>query len=128
MEKKEHGSWWIWIILVAILYFLNSNSNTESDTTMINNIESIATVLPAPTYIAPAVTSKPTYNYSPDYFNDYECTDDCSGHEAGYDWAVDKDIQSYDDCGGNSNSFIEGCYSYVDENYGEESEEYYSDW
>ncbi len=127
MEKKEHGSWWIWIILIAIFYFLNSNSNTESSTQKVNNVESQATTLPTPVLV-PTSTYKPTYNYSPDYFNGYECTDDCSGHEAGYDWVEDKDIQTYDDCGGNSNSFIEGCYSYVDENYGEESEEYYYDW
>lgn len=51
------------------------------------------------------------------YFNSYECTDDCSGHEAGYEWAERKGIGDVDDCGGNSNSFIEGCQSYVEENY-----------
>jgi len=50
-------------------------------------------------------------------FNDYECTEDCSGHQAGYDWAEDNGIETEDDCGGNSDSFIEGCMSYVEENY-----------
>lgn len=56
------------------------------------------------------------------YFNGYECTSDCSGHEAGYQWAEDKGITDPDDCGGNSQSFIEGCRSYTEENsnyYGE---------
>ena len=48
-------------------------------------------------------------------YGGYPCTDDCSGHEAGYDWAEDNSIQDESDCGGNSNSFIEGCYSYVEE-------------
>lgn len=59
-------------------------------------------------------------NYGGLYFNGYPCTDDCSGHEAGYDWAEEHDIDNVDDCGGNSDSFIEGCQSYVEENYPEE--------
>ncbi len=51
------------------------------------------------------------------YFNGYECTDDCSGHEAGYEWAEDNNIEDEGDCGGNSGSFIEGCNSYVEDNY-----------
>ena len=47
----------------------------------------------------------------------YYCTGNCSGHQAGYDWAEEKGIEDADDCGGNSNSFIEGCQTYVEENY-----------
>jgi hypothetical protein len=43
------------------------------------------------------------------------CTVDCSGHEAGYSWAEDNDIEDADECGGNSQSFIEGCESYAEE-------------
>ncbi len=50
-------------------------------------------------------------------YNGYECTEDCSGHEAGYDWAEENEIEDEDDCGGNSDSFIEGCMSYVEDNY-----------
>ena len=57
-------------------------------------------------------------------FNGYPCVNDCSGHEAGYRWAEDNDINDPDDCGGNSNSFIEGCESYAEENaYEEEDDE-----
>jgi hypothetical protein len=49
-------------------------------------------------------------------FGNYECTEDCSGHQAGYDWAERKGIDDTDNCSGNSNSFIEGCYAYVEEN------------
>jgi hypothetical protein len=48
-------------------------------------------------------------------FHGYDCTVDCSGHEAGYKWAEDHDIDDADDCGGNSESFIEGCRSYAEE-------------
>lgn len=62
-----------------------------------------------------------TYPSSPS-FHGYDCTEDCSGHEAGYQWAEDNEITSPDDCGGNSNSFIEGCESYAEEHEGEGEE------
>lgn len=34
------------------------------------------------------------------------------GHYAGYEWAQDNEVDS---CGGNSDSFIEGCEEYVNE-------------
>lgn len=42
------------------------------------------------------------------------CTGDCSGHQAGYEWAQDNGISSESDCDGNSDSFNEGCVNYVD--------------
>ena len=57
-------------------------------------------------------------NYSGyDTFHGYECTEDCSGHEAGYSWAEENDISDEYDCDGNSNSFNEGCQAYVEDNY-----------
>lgn len=52
-------------------------------------------------------------------FNGYPCTVDCSGHEAGYDWAEEKGVtqDDVDNYSGNSDSFREGMQSYVDENY-----------
>lgn len=43
------------------------------------------------------------------------CTYDCSGHEAGARWAERRGIERPDECGGNSNSFIEGCEEYAQE-------------
>lgn len=48
-------------------------------------------------------------------FHGYDCTVDCSGHEAGYQWAEEHDITDEDDCDGNSESLIEGCKAYVQE-------------
>lgn len=48
-------------------------------------------------------------------FHGDDCTDDCSGHEAGYQWAEDNDITDPDDCRGNSQSFIEGCQAWAEE-------------
>jgi hypothetical protein len=50
------------------------------------------------------------------YFNGYVCTDDCSGHEAGYNWAEENGIADPSECGGNSQSFIEGCEAFASEN------------
>lgn len=43
----------------------------------------------------------------------YVCTQDCSGHEAGFSWAQENDLSDSTECGGNSQSFIEGCESFV---------------
>ena len=68
----------------------------------------------------PATTVMPSYspnNYvSPRGSSSYSCTGDCSGHQAGYDWAEQHGITDPDDCAGNSDSFIEGCQEYAEEN------------
>lgn len=43
----------------------------------------------------------------------YVCTQDCSGHEAGFAWAQQNDISDRSDCGGNSVSFMEGCEAFA---------------
>lgn len=47
-------------------------------------------------------------------FHGYSCRKDCSGHKAGYAWAERKGITDPDDCGGKSQSFIEGCRAYAE--------------
>jgi hypothetical protein len=44
----------------------------------------------------------------------FNCTVDCSGHEAGYRWAEQHSIDDEDYCpDGDSESFHEGCIAYV---------------
>lgn len=51
-------------------------------------------------------------------FGDFDCTDDCSGHSAGYKWADKHSIDNEDDCpAGNSQSFHEGCIAYSRDPY-----------
>lgn len=45
----------------------------------------------------------------------YPCTIDCSGHDAGYEWAQDNGITDPGECSGNSQSFIEGCEAWAEE-------------
>lgn len=54
-------------------------------------------------------------NREPSSFMGAPCTDDCSGHEAGYQWAEENGIDDPDDCSGNSNSFVEGCKAFAEE-------------
>ncbi|HEX7802307.1 MAG TPA: hypothetical protein VF471_06075 [Pseudoxanthomonas sp.] len=49
---------------------------------------------------------KPSFDY---------CTQDCSGHEAGFEWARDNEVTDESDCGGNSQSFYDGCVQFADE-------------
>jgi hypothetical protein len=68
--------------------------------------------------------SSEEYEYYPryggsSYSEDYDYVDEPenpysygSGHSAGYEWAEKNDVS---DCGGNSESFIEGCQEYVDQ-------------
>ncbi len=47
-------------------------------------------------------------------FGDFDCTDDCSGHSAGYKWAERHSIEDEGNCPyGNSQSFHEGCIAYT---------------
>lgn len=48
-------------------------------------------------------------------FYGYSCTGNCSGHRAGYNWAMRHGIVDPADCGGRSNSFIEGCWAYAEQ-------------
>jgi hypothetical protein len=48
-------------------------------------------------------------------YTGFNCTVDCSGHEAGYRWAEQNSIDDEDYCpDGDSESFHEGCIAYVE--------------
>lgn len=57
--------------------------------------------------------NRPSDTESHATFAGKECTQDCSGHKAGYEWASEKGITNPDRCGGKSWSFIEGCRAYA---------------
>ena len=46
---------------------------------------------------------------SPQYYKGMPCKKDCSGHKAGYEWAIKHKIISNDACQTKSKSFNEGC-------------------
>lgn len=53
---------------------------------------------------------------SADSFGGNACLGDCSGHQAGYQWAQQHDIEDESSCSVNSNSFNEGCRTFIEEN------------
>jgi hypothetical protein len=65
-----------------------------------------------------STTTAEDYSDGPGTFHGDPCNVDCSGHQAGYDWTEQHDIDDEDNCGGNSKSFIEGCMTYVIERQG----------
>jgi hypothetical protein len=42
-----------------------------------------------------------------------QCTEDCSGHDAGFEWARDQGVTDASECSGDSESFVEGCEAYA---------------
>jgi hypothetical protein len=104
--SKSKGQMTLWVIgavMAAMLYFGNKPSENNNGATSISKAASDAKVAHA----------------GPNTFAGYDCTEDCSGHEAGYAWAEEHDISDGDDCDAagehsNSPSFAEGCHAYVD--------------
>jgi hypothetical protein len=64
--------------------------------------------------IAVLATPAPQRKLAAGTFHGYACTNNCSGHEAGYDWANELGITDRGDCPidpHNSHSFTEGCWA-----------------
>ena len=66
--------------------------------------------------LATLIAGSLTTSVSAQTFGGYPCTIDCSGHEAGAQWAQQHGVTSAAGCGGNSQSFVEGCKAYTEEN------------
>jgi lipocalin len=97
-ETNEHtAKITIWIVVICIALFLLTHFSKKVEPT------------------------KNADNTSAQAFAGNDCTSDCSGHEAGYNWAEENGIQDEDDCDAteehsNSPSFAEGCKAYVNDN------------
>lgn len=99
-------SLWFWIIGGVVAFWVFSEEKSSSKT-----------LGSQPEYgyqYSPQYQSPHVPRYSPSTMG-YNCTSDCSGHEAGYEWANENGIDDPDDCDGNSDSFIEGCQAYAEE-------------
>jgi len=93
---------WVWIVLgiVAVCGFFGAFDGNDT-----------------------SANSTPPSSYRSSTYDDYDTEsarvsepenpyDEGSGHSAGYEWAEENDVS---DCGGNSQSFIEGCEEYLSE-------------
>lgn len=101
----------IWLIVFpAGLGYLATRSSTPDSTTTRDSSTVNSSNVQQPDKRADAKT-----------FHGYPCTQDCSGHKAGYNWAKQHSIDEVDNCNkagetSNSPSFAEGCRAYVEEN------------
>jgi len=99
----------IWVIIIAVgLVLLLTYSKTD--------VGSPLAVTSTPSNPDTSSTAR-----TPSTFAGSPCTSDCSGHEAGYNWAEENGIDDEGDCDtagdtSNSPSFAEGCRAYVNEN------------
>lgn len=99
-------SLWFWVIGGVVMIWAFSDEKSSSKTP---SSQPEYGYQQSPKYQPPYMPG-----YSPSNMG-YSCTDDCSGHDAGYEWAGENGIDNPDDCDGNSNSFIEGCQAYAEE-------------
>ena len=101
--KKNLVTFFFWGIVILFIIWIFTSSNK----------------LQKPAYIKEEFNNDKIIEVSVDNIitkDNWECTDDCSGHNAGYEWAKEKGITDPSDCDGNSESFIEGCEAYANEN------------
>ena len=104
--------------LVGEVIFNKPVSQELNQTTTNTQTKPSVVKLPTPTLVKPKMPSNLKYSIGVDDTitrDNWECTGDCSGHEAGYEWADEKGITDPSDCGGKSGSFIEGCEAYANE-------------
>ena len=95
---------WVWVVgFILLIWFFSEDKKVANSPAAYEPYASESQSEPIQSYSPPA-----TFGGNP-------CTGDCSGHEAGYNWAEDNGINNPDDCGGNSDSFIEGCQTYAEE-------------
>ncbi len=120
-DRNNDYSWVWWLVVIGIIgyfVFFNHADNASVDLPSSSRESQYSTIDDENTY-EESSDEEDLDTGSSLYFNGYECTDDCSGHEAGYEWAEENDItqDDVDNYSGNSNSFQEGMQSYIDDNY-----------
>lgn len=115
---------WIAIAVVAVVVWQCARDRTpdevETDYSSFSTVEVPETEYPAyPSVDYPATDYASPEPYVSSGYQDagapYGCTDDCSGHDAGWTWAEENGVADPADCGGNSLSFGEGCIAYAEE-------------
>lgn len=122
--NDNDGGWWGFVVLALfivapIAWGMVSNSSAENGYNE-GNSPTYSSQISEPEEESISSYQNSDLDYTDDedeplYFNGDVCTVDCSGHEAGYEWAEEKGISDPYDCDGNSQSFIEGCESYAEE-------------
>lgn len=109
-----------WISIIILIFFLISHTNSTQKNVEESNSQQFYEEIENMNYY----DDFNTYEFSDELVTseNWECTKDCSGHEAGYEWASDNNIYDSSQCDGNSESFIEGCEAYANEMMLEDTE------
>lgn len=104
--NNDSNSWIGWVITIAIIYgiysLFSSGDSVKSEYIPSTNSYS--------SYKNSDYGSYGNYSNEDSIIEPENPYDEGSGHSAGYEWAQENDVSS---CGGNSNSFIEGCEEYL---------------
>lgn len=104
------------VIIVIGLIFLTKWSSQQAQKKEAERKARVEKLMKSP-------NSTPTYNLPSSSSNNYveergtdECTSDCSGHEAGYDYAEENDICDTEYSDSHSDSFNEGVIAWSEDN------------
>lgn len=108
--EEENNNWVTWLVVIGLIYggysLFGGDKKSESEYTPTSSYNTANSI------DAYNTSNYGSYDYNEDY-STYEPEnpyDEGSGHSAGYEWAEENGVDS---CGGNSNSFIEGCEEYL---------------
>lgn len=117
---KSKGSAWTAVFGLSAAFAVYALATQDSAPPKPPEVAALVPTVSQPSYTNSNIAAPATL---PTTFMGYECTEDCSGHEAGYEWAADEGVTDPDECGGRSDSFIEGCEAYAEEAQEESSDD-----
>jgi hypothetical protein len=97
------------VVVFSVLFGSSSDDGTGT------RVESVSEVETLPLDTKQIEPGDPSGDY---YVNNgsSDCTQDCSGHEAGYQWAEENDVCDPEFDGANSESFADGVREYAYDN------------
>ena len=92
---------WVVVVIIVVCSIFSLVVHNQDDPVIPSQVEQMEESLPSKTS---------------NTFQGYECSYDCSGHEAGYDWAEENQVCDTEYDGGNSESFAEGVRAWAEDN------------
>ncbi len=93
MRNESEPLFWT-VVIVGVFYFLGKEDKGTSSST------ATGTTISVPSSVSLESDHSNNTSSRPLYFGAYPCTSDCSGHEAGYEWAENNGISDPDECSG----------------------------
>jgi hypothetical protein len=100
------------VILFATFFTVSCGSSSDASRSYQSDYESPETPFDEDVAVERAIDDLNYETYG-SVGEPYGCTEDCSGHEAGFEWAKENGVTD-GSCYGDSESFNEGCQAYAD--------------